>query len=79
MAIKKNTFNDYVLKHLHAAIKDKITSIAIEEEKEAMKRINKRISESLDALALSVAAEYSFQDMGNHLVIHIKKPNVERK
>lgn len=55
------------------AIKDAIAQLTKAAIKEAQEKIESDILKDIDKIALNLAKEYSVQDMGTHLVIHVKK------
>lgn len=58
---------------MFAEIKAQINDVASKAIEEAIDNITKEVGKSVDSIALRLVKEYSIQDMGTHILIHVRK------
>lgn len=67
------TFQGRLDEAIMSAVRTRIKIIVEEESAKAITQIHKKIAESVDSITLNILKNYSIQDIGTHLTIHVKK------
>lgn len=63
--------SDTITAALHRAIKAEIEAIIEKESKDIALRVEKRVRESVGSIAATCLEHFSFERLGNHLVIKV--------
>lgn len=73
MATVEKTDHNFITVAIEMALKERIRDIADEEIKAAKERIDRRVKDEVDRIALRAMAEYDISMRGETLTISVRK------